>query len=281
MKKTIIITLTMLLCVAVTMAGISFVQQKQWTKPQTDDMNISVNSPVEDVQQQYKEYKWDYIYNMPGSEITEETWNTLNIEFTDDMVSFDEAGYTACKMLDEALPEYNIADNVFYGWIKKTSGLRLDTDVYRFLDSATVTADSMLRRTCDIDIYTGKCVQAIAANMEIYNIDEYGPYVKDETLTEQQVYEIIEYSVDKCTVFGYSDFVSYRITKIPGYKTPKYWVYIYTEKDELLRVSILYTEDKIYFNDFCNEKMLGYGLDITELPNEIPKNIAVNNNLHT
>ena len=270
MKKTIIITLTMLLCVAVTMAGISFVQQKQWTKPQTDDMNISVNSPVEDVQQQYKEYKWDYIYNMPGSGITKDNWNTIEAEITDDMVSFDEAGYAACKMLDEALPEYNIADNVFYGWIKEAYGFMLGAEVYRFLDSATVTADSMLRRTCDIDIHTGKCVQAIAANMEIYNMDEYGPYVKDEPLTEQQVYEIIEYSVDKCAVFEYSDFVSYKITRIPGYKTPKYWVYIYTEKDELLRVSILYTEDKIYFNDFCNEKMLGYGLDITELPDKIP-----------
>lgn len=260
----------MLLCVTVIMAGISFVQQKQWTKPQTDDMNISVNSPVEDVQQQYKEYKWDYMYNMPGSGITKDNWNTIDVEITDDMVSFDEAGYAACKMLDEALPEYNIADNVFYGWIKEAYGFMLGAEVYRFLDSATVTADSMLRRTCDIDIHTGKCVQAIAANMEIYNMDEYGPYVKDEPLTEQQVYEIIEYSVDKCAVFDYSDFVSYKITRIPGYKTPKYWVYIYTEKDELLRVSILYTEDKIYFNDFCNEKMLGYGLDITELPDIIP-----------
>ena len=273
MKKTIIITLTMLLCVAITMAGISFVQQKQWTKPQTDDMNISVNSPVEDVQQQYKEYKWDYMYNMPGSGITKDNWNTIDAEITDDMVSFDEAGYAACKMLDEALPEYNIADNVFYGWIKEAYGFMLGAEVYRFLDSATVTADSMLRRTCDIDIHTGKCVQAIAANMEIYNMDEYGPYVKDEPLTEQQIYEIIEYSVDKCAVFEYSDFVSYKITRIPGYKTPKYWVYIYTEKDELLRVSILYTEDKIYFNDFCNEKMLGYGLDITELPDKIPEEI--------
>ena len=195
------------------------------------------------------------------------------MEITDDMVSFDEAGYAACKMLDEALPEYNIADNVFYGWIKEAYGFMLGAEVYRFLDSATVTADSMLRRTCDIDIHTGKCVQAIAANMEIYNMDEYGPYVKDEPLTEQQVYEIIEYSVDKCAVFEYSDFMSYKITRIPGYKTPKYWVYIYTEKDELLRVSILYTEDKIYFNDFCNEKMLGYGLDITELPDKIPDEI--------
>ena len=273
MKKTIIITLTMLLCVAVTMAGISFVQQKQWTKPQTDDMNISVNSPVENVQQQYKEYKWDYMYNMSGSGITKDNWNTIDAEITDDMVSFDEAGYTACKMLDEALPEYNIADNVFYGWIKEAYGFMLGAEVYRFLDSATVTADSMLRRTCDIDIHTGKCVQAIAANMEIYNMDEYGPYIKDEPLTEQQVYEIIKYSVDKCAVFEYSDFVSYKITRIPGYKTPKYWVYIYTEKDELLRVSILYTEDKIYFNDFCNEKILGYGLDITELPDAIPDEI--------
>lgn len=74
-------------------------------------------------------------------------------------------------------------------------------------------------------------------------------------------------------ILGYSDFVSYKITEVPGFKSAKYWVYIYTEKDELIRVSLLYTDTKIYFEDFCNEKMLGYGLDITELPNVIPDGV--------
>lgn len=273
MKKTIAISVSMLFCVAITMMGISFVQQKQWTKPQTDEMNIFVNSPVEDVQQQYKEYKWDYMYNYPESKITEENWNTSGVELTDDMISFDEAGYKACEMMDTALPQYNIEDNIFYGFITHTRGFKTGADVYRFMDSASWDDGFIINRSCDIDIYTGKCVQAIAGEEIIYNTEQFGPYKKYKELTQQQTNEILEYAVEKCSAFGYSDFVSYKITEVPGFKSAKYWVYIYTEKDELIRASLLYTDTKIYFEDFCNEKMLGYGLDITELPNVIPDGV--------
>lgn len=274
MKKTIVLTLAVLASFGVLMIFGSGYIQNNWQAPIEDDVEISVNSPVENVQQQYKEYKWDYMYNNPNGGLTAEEWNYAGIELSDSVFDFDEAGYKACMMMDKAMPEKNISDSIFYAVLMNAHGFRIDVPVYRFIDNSTVSSKSMLRSSCDIDIYTGKCVQAISGDERIYNAEQIGTYKKYEELTRQQINEILKYAAEKCSAFGYSDFVSYKIRETPGFKISKYWVYIYTQKDELIRVSLVYTDDMIYFESFCNEKMMGYGLDTTGFPDKIPSDIA-------
>ncbi|MBQ6897309.1 MAG: hypothetical protein IJN69_08915 [Oscillospiraceae bacterium] len=274
MKKTIAISAAMLLCVAIAMTGISFAQQKQWTKPQTDDVNISVNSPVEDVQQQYKGYKWDYIYNMPDSDMSAENWSPLNIEMSEELIDFNEAGYIACEMMDNTFPELGVDNITFYGRLRTVPSFRPQVMAYSFINYEPIDENNSLYRSCEIEIHSGKCVQAVAGNKELWAIHKYEPYVKYPSLTSEDTDRILSFSADICSKFGYSGFESYRITENPGNSPAQYWVYIYTANAELLRVSLAYTKGKIYFQDFCNEKLLGYGMDITELPNEMPKDIA-------
>ena len=275
MKKTMYISLAMLIVVATVMFALSASQQKQWTKSQSDDVNLTINSPVEEVHQRYKEYKWDYIYNMPGSEITKETWNALGVDFTEDLFDFDQAGYKACEMMDKALPELNIQNRVFYGRLRSVPAFRPKVMVYSFVDYEQVDEKSFLYRSCEIEIHTGKCVQAIAGNKELWALQQYQPYIEYPKLTEQQIYDIVDYSVDICSKFGYSDFTTYAIRENPGNIPAQYWVYIYTSKDELMRVSLAHTDEKIYFREFSNETMMGYNLETNESPEQIPAEILI------
>ena len=103
MKKTIIITIAML-CVfgAVVMFGADRVST-DWQQPQQDDVEISSSSPVEQVENELKIYKF----------IPVDWYGDVEADFQEGMISAQEALGYGCTAMEKVFSHINLADVTF------------------------------------------------------------------------------------------------------------------------------------------------------------------------
>ena len=151
MKKTILITLSMLCAFAIAAAVLSNQLTNMWKSPQQDSIDLSVSSPVEQVEQIYKEYR--YTTDISDS-FKNEYYYSGTVPYRDGMISFGEAVSIAGGLLENVLPFLNIDDIVFIAGIIE----RPNTDTEEYLITYKETGDNNINWNvkCYINAVTGE-----------------------------------------------------------------------------------------------------------------------------
>ena len=242
MKKTIIITVAML-CVfgAVVMFGADRVST-DWQQPSEDDVEVSVNSPVLKVENEFK------IYNFITPESKDERYKDLwdinyptYIEPQEDMLTYMQAASYGGAAIEKYFPHLDIGENPLF------------IELQQFLHSGTYytihyrTSDDINnlniknRVECGIDAYTGKILslslEGRSHNLLLAFVEmelESGKVITADI--EKQVINIAE---DFAEDMGYKNIVKYHAIKKDDYT---YSVFFVMENNAVLAIRLHYDD---------------------------------------
>jgi len=239
MKKTIIITLTMLIIFGgAVMFGASRVSN-DWQQPSEDDVEISANSPVELVQNEFKMYNFVLASDKP------ETYQTLwkygvkyYIEPTKDMLTYIQAASCGGTIIEQHFDWIDIGETPLFIELEDVPGKGAFYKVsYRTNYKSAV---------CKFDAYTCE-LYAISAEggtegipVEILKMErQHGQTnIEDKDIKERVLTAVCEFTTEK----GYPDVNKY-ITRSVG--EGYHEIYLTTETDIVLKVVIRFNENEI------------------------------------
>lgn len=222
MKKTIIITVAML-CVfgAVVMFGADRVST-DWQQPQQDDVEISSSSPVEQVENELKIYKF----------IPVDWYGDVEADFQEGMISAQEALGYGCTAMEKVFSHINLADVTFGTAIINYApyGAQETTPTYVFESVIEGKENIYPFNLCHftVDAYTGEVTSLL-----------FGEDIKHErpiTQFYRSEKELLEYITQISESLGYEKFEKYYFENIKDteYNGTDYKVFLLTEGEELL-----------------------------------------------
>ncbi|MBP1572015.1 MAG: hypothetical protein J6C76_08955, partial [Oscillospiraceae bacterium] len=105
MKKTILAAVGMIAVFSFAVFVFSGMMEKQWQIPQQDEIELTISSPVEMVEKEYKEYK----YNTD----VKSNWFYGKTELKNGMLTYSEAASIAGKYIEEMYWYVDINDVTF------------------------------------------------------------------------------------------------------------------------------------------------------------------------
>lgn len=209
MKKTIIITIAMLVCFGIVLKIGAKGVADSWQKPRRDDVKPTTSSPVDRVEQEYKEYENIDINNLDEKqranyEYPGEYLSHYAISWQDGMLTLSQAANICGTMMESSFPDTTIKNSeILIGLIQEESG---NPTYLAFYDNCE---ENRKYSQCQIDAYTGKVIKLLNSNEneEKENI----------ALTEENEERAIKSATEKLSELGYGDFKKYSTN---GYYAP-------------------------------------------------------------
>ena len=244
MKRTIIITLAMLIVFGGAVIFGADRVSNDWQQPQKDNMDIVVSSPVNMVENSLKEYK----YTQDKNHFAYDAYKDYEIEFTEGMISPKEAVAYGCTAMENVFPHLNLEEltfgTVLINWPIMMDGI--STPAYIFdaleepsdIDVPDGVFRSLNRYSMAVDAYTGKVVYlALDDRSAERKITETAKHI----MTEQQV---VEHIVELCKVLGYDNPQKYCLHHLTESSTKGsfYEISVLTEDNQIL----VFNFDAIY-----------------------------------
>lgn len=259
MKKTITITVIMLAVFSAIVVFFSSRVENSWQQLQSDSVDLTVSSPVDMVEKEYKIY--DYQTGEEYSAIYKnaaEYCGMFAVEEQDGMLTAEQAASICGNAFETWYPQ-NSLEGPFYlqSVIYPHTDDRVEYSAvymeYINYDKSVFEADltklgsPKREMNCGIDAYTGKIIKL---NSHAYDIDE--PELRDETdLTEEIECQLVDKSIEILKEFGYYKLENYCIGENPTNMT---YELIFTDKQNIA-VSIDFSKqnDVLVFESFCLE----------------------------
>lgn len=265
MKKTIIITISMLAVCAFALVVFAGQLEDAWKQPQENESNFTTSSPVEQVENEFKEigeYPFvvfnDYIETLEDKRGMEALM-AMQIEKDAEMISEAEAAYIGGNALEKMFPNETFTDKEFIIVpLKWKSPHMAEKTVFEGLwqienpyDHKTDPGRRLLSYAYWVDAYTGEVIYVSqgAAETDV-----------NRHMTEQQA---LEYAVGIAKAMGYDSYTEYIIN----------WTQYNAETDaNVWNVELLVAEDKslsINFNDLENSFFCAVNDTTSEYYNEV------------
>lgn len=256
MKKTIILTFIMLSTFVLGASAFSGCISNSWEQPQSDSVDLTVSSPVDMVEKEYKIY--DYQTGTECDEIyrhESEYLSMFSVEYKDGMLTTEQAASICGNAFETWYPQNFLAgpfyiQSVLYphsGDKPAYSAKYIEYDKSAFEAGASVIGMPKMEMNCEIDAYTGKITKL---NSHDYDIDELD--LRDELVfTDELEQHIVNKSIEILEEFGYTGFANYCVHRNPTNAT-----YEMTFTDgQNMAVSIDFSKqsDVLTFESFCLE----------------------------
>ena len=255
MKKTIIITIAML-CVfgAVVMFGADRVQA-DWQKPSEDDVEISANSPVELVQNEFRMYNFVLPSDKP------ETYQTLwkygvkyYIEPTKDMLTYVQAASCGGTIIEQHFDWIDIGETPLFIELEDIPGKGAFYRVH-YRSEGGISVPNYECAVCKFDAYTGELYAVTAEGgtegtlVEILKMErQYGQIsIENAELKEKVLAAVREFAAEK----GYADVNRY-VTRSVG--EDYHEIYLTANTDNVIRIVIL-------FDEYGNHRNMHFSVD--------------------
>lgn len=251
MKKTIIITISMLAVCAFALVVFAGQLEDAWKQPQENESNFTTSSPVEQVESEFKEigaYPFvvfnDYIETLEDKRGMEALM-AMQIEKDENMISEAEAAYIGGNALEKMFPNETFTDKEFIIVpLKWKSPHMAERTVFEGLwqienpyDHETDPGRRLLSYAYWVDAYTGEVIYVSqgAAETDV-----------NRHMTEQQA---LEYATGIAKAMGYSSYSKYIISNsqyAPGVDANFWAVELFVSDDTSLSIG---------FNDLENSFM--------------------------
>ena len=193
MKKTIIITLSMLCMFGAVVIFAADRVSSSWKKSQQDNRELSVNSPIEKVETEYKTIQ-DF------NHIVQETKG-----YKEDMIAFEEAAYIGGTYLEKIFT-YDAFSNKPFGLYvsnKNSPHHKSTPAIIGYYEQKRTESFMQEYYTYAIDAYSGEI-------LEIRSFSAEPKWEKD--YTEEQA---LTYAVEIANILGYEKLQKYIITSTP------------------------------------------------------------------
>ena len=259
MKKTITLTLAMLCVFALGTVGFSGCISSRWEQPQSDSMGLTISSPVDMVEQEYKIYDYQTGAECEGIYKNAAEYRSMfSVEIKDGMLTTEQAASICGNAFETWYPQ-NLLIGPFYIQpvvYPHTNGKAeysavymeyIDYDAFTFEGDITKLGPPRREMNCEIDAYTGKVTKM---NSYAYDIDE--RELRDElALTEELEQQLVDKSIEMLKEFGYSNFVNYYISENSMNVT---YDLIFTDgQNTVASIDLSKQNNDLIFESFCIE----------------------------
>ena len=187
MKKTIFITLAMLIVFGGAVIFGAGKVSDQWQTPQKDKFELSANSPIEKVETEYKAIQ-DFNFTVRESS-----------QHKEDMISFEEAAYIGGTYLEEIFTYDTFSDKQFVLFVdnKVTPHHKSTPAIIGFYELKKSESFMQEYYTYAIDAYSG----------EILEIRQFSAEPKwEKDYTEEQA---VKYAIEVANILGYGELQKY------------------------------------------------------------------------
>ena len=267
MKKTVIITIAMLVCFGIMLKIGAKGVADSWQKPRQDDVKPATSSPVDRVEQEYKEYRNIDISNLDKNrqayyEYPGEYLLHYGISWQDGMLTLPQATNICGTMMESSFPDTPIKNSeILIGIIQEEKG---NPTYFAFYDSCE---KGRKYSQCQIDAYTGKVIKLLNCNEneEKENIP----------LTAENEERAIKAATEKLSELGYGDFKKYSIN---GYYAPTGidWVDEMADNTSILKGVMILSGQDVFWIGIRNEKDSLYIEHIEKYLDGADKDDAIN-----
>lgn len=259
MKKTIALTIAILAAFSLIIMAFSSKVENGWQQPQSDSVDLTVSSPVDMVEKEYKIYEYQTGTECDGIYKNASEYRSMfSVEYKEGMLTAEQAA-SICGNAFETWYPHNLLTSPFY--IQSVIYPNTNDKVvysavymeYMDYDKSTFEADitklgpPKKEMNCEIDAYTGKITKL---NSHAYDMDE--TELRDKpVLDEQTEQQLVDEAVKVLAEFGYSNFQNYYISENPTNYT---YDMFFTDKQSLV-VSIEFSkqDNVLIFESFCFE----------------------------
>ncbi|MBQ5782207.1 MAG: hypothetical protein IIV99_02330, partial [Oscillospiraceae bacterium] len=215
MKKTLLFTIIMLAVSACTLSVFAGQKEKDWEEPNTDSIELTSTSPVEQVNEELEKIgSFAYIVvNEWAGRVNDLNVTAgllgLQIETDENMISMAEAAYYGGSTLEKMFPDETFADKEFVMTPIKWKSPHADTrtvyegtyHIYNPADAKINPYGTVLAYTYFVDAYTGEVIYVC-----VYDFEKKTPVNKN--MTEQ---EALAYATNMANALGYDNFSKYYI----------------------------------------------------------------------
>lgn len=259
MKKTMALTLAMLAVFSVIIMAFSSKVESGWQQPQSDSVDLTVSSPVDMVEKQYKIYEYQTgadcidIYRHAS-----EYRSMFSVEQKDGMLTTEQAASICGNAFETWYPQNSLAGPLYIQLVTyphtenkaEYSAVYMeyiDYDAFTFEGDITKLGPPKREMNCEIDAYTGKITKL---NSYAYDMDELE--LRDElNLTDELEQQIVNKSIEILGKFGYSGFENYIISTNSMNAT---YELIFTDKqDTVVNIDFSKQNDVLTFESFSLE----------------------------
>lgn len=206
MKKTVIITIAMLVCFGIVLKIGAKGVADSWQKPRQDDVKPATSSPVDRVEQEYKEYRNIDLSTEDFSNIQDESlrlvYNTYKdyLTFyaavqTDGMITLQQATNIAGTLMEKCGTRPLENNEIMIGLIQEPGHDTVYYSVGGYKNDAF----------CTLDPYTGRVLHVCGS-------DDYRNSTQVE-ITDENVETAIKSALEILKLGGYSDFEKYEVVE--------------------------------------------------------------------
>ena len=259
MKKTIALTISMLAVFYVIIMAFSSKVESDWQQPHSDSVDLTVSSPVDMVEKQYKIY--DYQTGADCSDIyrhASEYRSMFSIGQKDGMLTTEQAASICGNTFETLYPQNSLAVPIYIQLVTyphtenkaEYSAVYMeyiDYDAFTFEGDITKLGPPKREMNCEIDAYTGKITKL---NSYAYDMDE--TELRDEIdLTDELEQRIVNKSIEILGEFGYSGFTKYSIT--PSFLNTSYDLIFADKQSTVVYIEFSKQNDVLMFESFSLE----------------------------
>ena len=252
MKKTIIITMVMLAVCAATLVMFAGQLENAWQEPQENDINLTSSSPVEQVEQQYKELgSYPFIelekhIETLDSKRGREALEAMAIEHEAGMISYEEAAYYGGMALENLFPTETFTDKQFVMIPLKRKSPHME-------EKTVIEGMYQIENPLDDPVHPGRLLISYAYWIDAYTGEViYVSRFEAETdvnhkRNEQQA---LEYAANLAKAMGYDSYSKYNIESAqynPEIDAMVWGVELLVEQDKSLSFSFNDLEDNFFY----------------------------------
>lgn len=259
MKKTIALTVAMLAVFSVIIMAFSSKVESDWQQPHSDSVDLTVSSPVDMVEKQYKIY--DYQTGADCSDIyrhASEYRSMFSIGQKDGMLTTEQAASICGNTFETWYPQNSLAGPIYIQLVTyphtenkaEYSAVYMeyiDYDAFTFEGDITKLGPPKREMNCEIDAYTGKITKL---NSYAYDMDE--TELRDELdLTDELEQRLVDKSLEVLQQFGYLDFKNYII--YPNTMNVAYDLIFTDKQSTVVNIDFSKQNDVLVFESFALE----------------------------
>ena len=259
MKKTIALTVAMLAVFSVIIMAFSSKVESDWQQPHSDSVDLTVSSPVDMVEKQYKIY--DYQTGADCSDIyrhASEYRSMFSVGQKDGMLTTEQAASICGNTFETWYPQNSLAGPIYIQLVTypHTENKAVYSAVYmEYIEYDALTFEGDITKlgppkremNCEIDAYTGKITKL---NNYAYDMDE--TELRDEIdLTDELEQRIVNKSIEILGEFGYSGFTNYSIT--PSFLNTSYDLIFADKQSTVVYIEFSKQNDVLMFESFSLE----------------------------
>ena len=259
MKKTIALTVAMLAVFSVIIMAFSSKVESDWQQPHSDSVDLTVSSPVDMVEKQYKIY--DYQTGADCSDIyrhASEYRSMFSVGQKDGMLTTEQAASICGNTFETWYPQNSLTGPIYIQLVTypHTENKAVYSAVYmEYIEYDALTFEGDITKlgppkremNCEIDAYTGKITKL---NNYAYDMDE--TELRDEIdLTDELEQRIVNKSIEILGEFGYSGFTNYSIT--PSFLNTSYDLIFADKQSTVVYIEFSKQNDVLMFESFSLE----------------------------